>query len=500
MKRPTRDTVDPDDLYRENETEEQRNQKAKQALSIRSEHTLRSENLPFDIDVWYPTVAQFTFPSYFLPLTRQEARAMINMYQTSILRRKWLRLEDVDVLRNLEQRLEEVFQKHFQGKSAFMRLCGRSPKDADPLDPEDILAEYEDQLADLVKKNPDMDPTDPNTRFVAFTKVNWMKVRNAREVMNLLLTSERVHVDMDDWLRYGEPEQIVLREFEPELTVDNEFRAYVYKNRLNGISQYDHYGVFPHLAEIKDKIQDKIMALWEVVHPLIGEESYCVDFGYLPSSDSVKLIEISPFLTCTGAACFRWSNERDVEILKNGPMEFRLNHQSHVTDGLIQAGIYERFAADPRRKRYWDFLEQMKPSSPPPFSYKTVMWPCLGMTVGAAAMYLSGAPAIPTLLFGLFTPLLYTQAKEAKLKREFAQKFEDSLKGIKRRSREELKNLIFFYGTLKSGFHWNQKYLSSSEMLCKARTVDPFPLVIGDCGVCDPFRFGCSCLGSICSW
>lgn len=93
-----------------------------------------------------------------------------------------------------------------------------------------------------------------------------MKVSNARDVMNLLLTSERVNVDMDDWLRslsysnvddtfrYGEPEQIVLRQWEPELTIDNEFRAFVYRNKLNGISQYDHYGVFPHLPAIKDKV------------------------------------------------------------------------------------------------------------------------------------------------------------------------------------------------------------------------------------------------------
>jgi hypothetical protein len=89
----------------------------------------------------------------------------------------------------------------FLGKAAFMRLCGRSPKDADPLNPEKVLEEFEEQFASLTKKYPELDPEDPNTKFAAFTKVNWMKVTCAREVMNLLLTSERVHVDMDDWLR-----------------------------------------------------------------------------------------------------------------------------------------------------------------------------------------------------------------------------------------------------------------------------------------------------------
>lgn len=52
------------------------------------------------------------------------------MYQTSILRRKWselysnllillrLRPEDVDILRNLERKIEELMHEHFRGNSA----------------------------------------------------------------------------------------------------------------------------------------------------------------------------------------------------------------------------------------------------------------------------------------------------------------------------------------------------------------------------------------------
>lgn len=50
-------------------------------LSIRSEHTLRSENLPFDIDVWYPQISQFTYKTVFLPLKKGEARALVNYYK-----------------------------------------------------------------------------------------------------------------------------------------------------------------------------------------------------------------------------------------------------------------------------------------------------------------------------------------------------------------------------------------------------------------------------------
>ena len=38
-------------------------EEAADMLAISSEHRLRSENLAFDFDVWYPPLAQFTFPS-----------------------------------------------------------------------------------------------------------------------------------------------------------------------------------------------------------------------------------------------------------------------------------------------------------------------------------------------------------------------------------------------------------------------------------------------------
>eukprot|EP01126_Amoeba_proteus_P051456 TRINITY_DN6143_c0_g1_i7.p2 TRINITY_DN6143_c0_g1~~TRINITY_DN6143_c0_g1_i7.p2 ORF type:complete len:231 (+),score=52.85 TRINITY_DN6143_c0_g1_i7:1524-2216(+) len=47
----------------------------------------------------------------------------------------------------------------------------------------------------------------------------------------------------------------------------------------------------------------------------------------------------------------------------------------------------------------------------------------------------------------------------------------------------ENKHDIFFYGTLKRGFHWNAKYLYSSQFVCQAKTCEKFPLVIGQCGV-----------------
>lgn len=51
-----------------------------------------------------------------------------------------------------------------------MRLCGRSPKDADPLNPEKILEEYEEELKKVKENYPDLNLEDPNTKFMAFVK------------------------------------------------------------------------------------------------------------------------------------------------------------------------------------------------------------------------------------------------------------------------------------------------------------------------------------------
>ena len=42
----------------------------------RSEHRIRSENLSYDIDVWYQPMKDHTFFSCFVPLSRSEAQAI----------------------------------------------------------------------------------------------------------------------------------------------------------------------------------------------------------------------------------------------------------------------------------------------------------------------------------------------------------------------------------------------------------------------------------------
>lgn len=49
--------------------------------------------------------------------------------------------------------------------------------------------------------------------------------------------------------------------------------------------------------------------------------------------------------------------------------------------------------------------------------------------------------------------------------------------------RKPKRNLVFFYGTLRKGYHWNEKFLTFSKFVSFAHTAVPVFLVVGESGV-----------------
>lgn len=308
-------------------------------LVIDSEHRLRSENLPWDIDVWYPPMKSFTFPTKFLPLTFEEAHAILAFHDVSWRHAKPSLLpSDISTLKRLEVAIDDLI-KEFPGHCAFMRFCGRSPKDGEPLNRDAILSKYQCERNKLV--NDHCLPDDANTKMIAITRASTLKVRSGQEAMSLLLTSERLYSDILDWVRYGEPEQICLREWSDDLLLENEFRVFVHEGRVTAISQYDHYTYLPALEPMKEFIKYGIEKLWKKIHVMIGSQNYVVDIAYLPSKpdgEDFIVIEFSPFLPCTGASLFNWGN--DIDVLEGRhPMEFRTKASCDIhpqLDDLIE--------------------------------------------------------------------------------------------------------------------------------------------------------------------
>ena len=63
---------------------------------------------------------------------------------------------------------------------------------------------------------------------------------------------------MIDWLTFGEPEQVVLREWTDGFEIENEFRLFVFEGKLTAASQYDHYAFYPALHEAHTSLQRDI--------------------------------------------------------------------------------------------------------------------------------------------------------------------------------------------------------------------------------------------------
>jgi hypothetical protein len=75
--------------------------------------------------VWYPRLKKFTFKTKFIPLTRDEAYAIMHHYQT-FLGRPQLTENDVDVLLNLERRIDAEIFLNFHNGAFFEILWKKS--------------------------------------------------------------------------------------------------------------------------------------------------------------------------------------------------------------------------------------------------------------------------------------------------------------------------------------------------------------------------------------
>jgi len=450
-------------------------------LSFDSEHRLRAENLSWDIDVWYPMVASITYKSHFIPLTMGEAKAIRSFHDVSWRHSKpELTLEEISNLISLEKSIDDCLTANFGKKGAFLRLCGRSPKDGEPLDKGSVWCRYQENLATLC---PDGRIPDLCDRMLAIARTPLLRVNSGAEALSLLLSSERVYADMLDWTRFGEPEQLCLREWSESLSMDYEFRVFVYGNTITGVSQYDHYSFFPHLLNQKPIILERIRAFWETeVHPrLRGMANYVVDVGYIPDSGEVVLIELSPFFPCTGSALFRWEDERDSDILHgrhtagvDAPAkravpepDFRVKASlaevhPQMSD-LIDVNWEHRWITVEGGPPYWEHYGEHRHASPGAVAAEATgggwwWWWWLGQVAG-------------NLQIGQHLALL------------------PSPPGAPSAPAETV--TLFVYGTLRRGFYWCGKYLAPrlGARFLGSATTNPtanehkYSIVVGDSGV-----------------
>ena len=339
--------------------------------------------------------------------------------------------------------------------------------------------------------------------------------------------------------------KVVLREWSPSLRLDYEFRLFVYKNTLTAISQvflspfiflflffflisllpspspflffflqYDHYGCYSHLIAQKNVLSKVLTTFWkEKIHPSVGLCTYIVDVGVVPSEGEeggkgkgkegrgelsergegveegemeAVLIELSPFLRCTGPALFSWSGddellhgrgkgkaEEEEEVVQEEGQregegkvseffEFRIRTESRPSlDHLIEANWEDR----------WENAEGIAPYRPGERKEKNQEnkkeeEDLFDQIISRFTSFFQPSPSTPspTPSSPPPLPLLPSSSPSGPLPEGWV--------------------YMFVYGTLKRGFHWHKKFMSyESVFVGGGRMVKARHLVVGDSGV-----------------
>ena len=293
------------------------------------DHKYRHQNMSVDMDVWYPMLQPITFKTYFIHIRYCEAEAIINYYNYRNKHQKnAFTSKDTQILLDLEKKIDHYFTIYPELKNgAMFRLSGRSGKDMDYYNNDEIYNLYLNNIEKLSKKL-GKEKNDPNTRYLSIaTIMNKFKVNNGKDVLNVLLTSQRLFLDMKDWLSHGGKEQIVLREWDESLTSEKEFRCFVKNNELKAICQDERYAFWPELVKNKNVYEKIINDFFnnDFKHRMKIPD-YIVDFAVL-KNNQIKLIEFSPYLRCTSARLFRWDN--NYEEMLNGKGKLSLRMEPH---------------------------------------------------------------------------------------------------------------------------------------------------------------------------
>ena len=299
------------------------------------DHKYRHQNMSVDVDVWYPMLKNITFKTFFIPLKYREVEAILDFHYHIRKNQNVFTKEDTSILRNLEKKVDDCFKQNVELKNgAMFRLSGRSGKDLDYYDNEKIMQDYLDNLEKVSKKlNKSKD--DANTKYVAIaTLMNRFKVNNGKDVLNILLTSERLFLDLKDWMNHGGREQMILRQWEDTLCPDKEFRGFVQNNELKAICQDERFALFQDLVDNKLLYEKLINDYFNTtVKPLMKIPNYVIDFCIIKNNE-VKLIEFSPFLRCTSACLFRWDVNHEEMLHGTGKLTVR-EKESDALDHFV---------------------------------------------------------------------------------------------------------------------------------------------------------------------
>jgi len=291
-------------------------------LDEEAQQRIRKEFFAAGLECWLHLLGERSFATASLPLSRDACAALArapggdaNAFDGAALERQ----VDAELAR-------------LGWDQAFVKLSTRSPKDS-PRILEKATAEFHAQ------GGPELALNERARLFAELVQRNFC-VASGREAVALLTSSERVREDLDYALEAPNYEElglhIVLRRWDGPIPIANEFRGIVWGGQLNALGQYYHPLLFPEMLSRRAEIEADLRATYEELRPALGGAGFAhciVDFAWM-GPGQVKVIELNPFdglaLGCFpgSTGLFRWDDERDRDIIQNGPFEMRLRTEA----------------------------------------------------------------------------------------------------------------------------------------------------------------------------
>jgi hypothetical protein len=295
-------------------------------LTERDVQEYQNHVLDCNVEAWYETIKDLTFKTEFCSISEKDAKLFVDVYErifrnkdsSEIGRIEWRKLlkeEEVDLLKCLESKIENSLQDYVINGFAFVKTSSRSAKDA-PL----VSNNFEILYHQYLNKYEENEQNLENNQITCLLKAAFdcLRIKNAHEVIEMFIKSERIYQDMLLALSNKERfrENFVIRKF-VDIEVDMEFRGintckniktisnviiiinlgFVYDGNLNALSQYNFLMYSENLVKNKLVVQDLILKFFnDKVTQILSKSGfskhYVIDFAVFSSTSGLYLLSI----------------------------------------------------------------------------------------------------------------------------------------------------------------------------------------------------------------
>lgn len=303
------------------------------------------------LDSWYNALKEFTPKTYCMDVSKQESQAIIAFFRYANNNKDTMTKKHSQILRQLQEKIQNLYDRYFKGVGTFPRFSQKSLKDGISRRILDIDSEMEKRYKEIEKDFPvekwgdvDREKLQANIRMCALTDIDllMMKCESAQDIMNLILTSVRTYQDLTVMVEYSEMNseylwnyKLCMRQFEPEMKIYNEYRCFVFKNRMNAITKHRIALVTSQLDnEFLENLKHKIYSFWNnnIRQKVENIENYSIDFALYPDG-GLHLVEVNPFFSSDS---FSFDPDEDMEILEGKNFDPIRNEEEQIVMRVYQ--------------------------------------------------------------------------------------------------------------------------------------------------------------------